>query len=583
MTNAAEWIFNEFDEDLAVDIAREINVPVSIGGLLVQRGYTDPESAEMFLRPRLSNMGDPFDLPDMPLAAERIWRAVKTGEKITVHGDYDADGITSTALLVKVLSMLGAKVSAFIPHRIEDGYGLTAENVLQCVEDFGTKLMITVDCGTGSTDAADRARELGVDLVVTDHHESSGDIAQALALVNPKLGEATDARNLAGVGVAFKLCHALLIYGRDKGYEEAGMDLRPFLDLVALGTVADIVPLLGENRALTRYGLQMADKTENIGLRALLQCAGAASPLRAYNLAFQIAPRINAAGRVGSARRALDLLLTEDPDEAQEIAEELDQENRERQKIEAEVVTECERQLRDTFDPQHDYAIVAAGAGWHRGVVGIAASRIMREHYRPTFIIALDEDGAGHGSGRSIEGFSLVQALADCSDLLDKFGGHDMAAGLSITRDKVKAFRKRLNEVARKKLAADDLVPKQRVDAWIDLDDVGEELYEAQCLLAPFGEANRNPIWAVSGLRFMSEPREVGKGHLKARVGAGNTERDAIGFNLWGRVLPEGPMDIAFKLERNEYRGRVSYQLNICDIRPATGFLPRKNPEARLV
>lgn len=568
MSWTAKWIINGVDEETAVQLANSLCIPLPIARLLVQRDIVDAESAEHFLHPRLSNMEDPFTLPDMHVAVDRIWTAVQRKQKITVHGDYDVDGVTSTALLVNVLGDLGAEASAFIPHREEDGYGLGLDNFKACISEHGTELMISVDCGTGSVEVADFAREVGVDLIVTDHHEPSGPVAQALAVVNPKLIEGDDpAKNLAGVGVAFKLCHALLLHARERDIPTPDLDLRQYIDLVALGTVADIVPLIGENRALVRYGLRLMENTSNLGLKALMECAGVKPPITCYTLAFQLAPRINAVGRIGSAHRALDMLLCEDPATARELADLLDSENRERQGIEKQVLKSCLAQIDQDFDAERDFALVAAGKGWHRGVVGIVASRIMRRFHRPAIVIGV-EGGRGHGSGRSIEGFSLVRALEKCSDHLEKFGGHDMAAGLEIDADKIEDFRVEFNAVASDMLSLDDLVPKQHVDAWIEIEDVGPDLYEAQNMLAPFGSGNQPPVWAVSGVSFMEKPRQVGKGHLKALVGKGNTARDAIGFNMWREDLPEGPFDIAFKLDKNEFRGSISYQLVVFAIRP---------------
>lgn len=564
----SRWVVASVDDDRAAHLAADLGLPTAVARLLLQRGYGDKDSAERFLRPRLSEMSDPFGLPGMQAAVERVWTAIRSKQKITVHGDYDVDGITATALLVRVLSKLGAVASFFIPSRSDDGYGLAPENLRQCVREHSTELMITVDCGTGAVAAAAAAREAGIDLIVTDHHEPSGPLAEALALVNPKLidGE-DDSKLLAGVGVAFKLCHALVAHGREKGLPGSDLDLRPYLDLVALGTVADIVPLIGENRALVRYGIALMEKTANPGLQALIRHAGAQPPLRTYNLAFQLAPRINAAGRIGSALHALELLLTKDQDRADIIAAELDTENRERQKIEKDVLRQCEEQIAAGYEPERDYVIVAAGTGWHRGVVGIVASRITRKYHRPSLVIGI-EDGQAGGSGRSIAGFSLVDALAECAGDLLKFGGHEMAAGFEIPPERIDDLRNHINAAAMTMLAPDDLVPTLHIDAWIDIEDVGQDLYAAQQMLAPFGQDNPAPLWAVSGVGFTNGPRQVGKGHLKASIGKGASECDAIGFNMWGSELPDGPLDAAFRLERNEFRGRVSYQMNLQALRP---------------
>ena len=564
----AKWVVSEFDSAAVELLASELEIPRALAQLLAQRGYSDPKVAEHFLHPRLSDLRNPFTLPDMSTAVEHIWSAIRTDRNITVYGDYDVDGITSTTLMIKVLTVLGANAVPFIPHRTDDGYGLSVDTLERCIAEHGTGLMITVDCGTSSTDAAEFARQHGVDLIVTDHHEPSGEVCAAVAVVNPKLKDAGgDDWNLAGVGVAFKLCFALLKYARENNLPFDEPDLRLFLDLVALGSVADIVPLVGENRIFVSCGLRCMSITANVGLKALMDVSKIKQPLRTHHIAFQLAPRLNAAGRIGTASRALDMLLTDDPAEALVIARELDEANKHRRDIEKDVMAECERKIDATFNPETDYVIVIAGRGWHRGVVGIVASRIVRAHYRPVIVISLDEEGGGHGSGRSIAGFNLVAALEKCANNLKHFGGHAMAAGLELEGDKIDEFRERLNSIARSMMKADDLIPKQPVDAWINLEDVGEELFEAQNMLAPCGAGNPGPVWAVAGVRFMGAPREVGKGHLKAVVGIGNTERNAIGFNMWNHDLPDGSFDMAFKLEKNEFRGRVTYQMNIQDIR----------------
>lgn len=566
------WKTAPCDENTALRVGKELSLHPALARVLVARGLTEKADIERFLNPRLSDISDPFLLPGMEKAVKRIAQAVDGGEPVVVFGDYDADGVSSTALMVQVLTRLGAAVTPFLPHRIEDGYGLGTDTLKRCLQQHKPKLVVTVDCGTGSVEAVEAARAEGVDVVVTDHHEPSGDVARAVAVVNPKLGSVEGAKVLAGVGVAFKLCHALVKQARARGGSKAGsIDLRDYLDLVGIGTIADVVPLIAENRILARHGLGVLNRTKSTGLKALIEVAGIAGPLDTYHVGFLLGPRLNAAGRLGDAQAALELLLTADVARARSLASQLDASNRERQSVEAKIVDEAMEEIDKTFKPSEDFALVVARRDWHPGVIGIVASRLVARYRRPAVVIALDESGMGRGSGRSIEGFNMIERLGQCTDLLLDFGGHTMAAGLDIKGEAVDAFRERLNRVAAEALAGADLRPVQPVDAWLGLDDVDKRFLEDLGRLRPFGLGNPTPVWAVRGVRVVGEPRIVGNGHLKMNVAAGADQREAIGFGLGEREIPEGELDLAFHLQMNRYMGRETLQLSIQDFRPSRG------------
>ncbi len=565
------WKTAELDEERARSLAAELNLPSAVAHLLVARGLAEPRAADHFLNPRLSDLTDPFLLPDMEKAVVRTWKAIDENEPIVVFGDYDADGVTSTALMIHVLKKLGAHVTPFLPNRVEDGYGLSLDTFRRCYEAYKPKLMITVDCGTGSVEAVEAARAQQLDVVVTDHHEPAGPRAPALALVNPRLGDVEAARDMAGVGVAFKLCHALLKKGRDMGREKAkSVDLRRFLDLVGIGTITDVVPLVNENRIFARHGLTRINKTESIGLKSLIEVSGIRGPLESWHISFLIGPRLNAAGRIGDAQAALELLLTEDLIRARQLAVQLDAANRERQDTEAQIVEEAIGEIDSFFKPDRHFGLVVARKDWHPGVIGIVASRLCARYYRPAVVISTDESGEGRGSCRSIEGFNLIKALEDCADLLDRFGGHTMAAGLDIQEARIESFKTRFNEVAKQALAGQDLRPSLEISAWMELSEADQKLADSLESMRPFGLGNSTPVFAVRGVRLVGPPRRVGDGrHLKMSVASGSTRRDAIAFGMGEREIPDGPIDIAFQLQINTYQGLERLQLNLQDFRPS--------------
>jgi single-stranded-DNA-specific exonuclease len=535
--------------------------------ILVQRGCRTAEDVAEFMNPALSTLRDPFELPDMQQAAARARRALVEGERITVFGDYDADGVCSTALMVRVLRGLGGNVSYYIPARLDEGYGLSADAVDSCIEQNKPSLIITVDCGTNAVASVARAKELGVDVIVTDHHEPDAEIANAVAVVNPKRVENHSASILAGVGVAFKFCHALVKTGRDEGcMSSTSFDLKSVLEFVAVATVTDMVPLLGENRALVRAGFQTLENSASPGWNALKKIAGLNGPLQTWHAGFTFGPRINAAGRVGRADAAIDLFLTDLPDKADEFARVLDDANHERQDIERNLVKEAVEEIDSWFDEEKHFGLVIAREGWHTGVIGIVASRLVARYSRPVIVIGMDGE-SGRGSCRSIEAFSVLEGLSACSEWLDQFGGHDMAAGLDVSKKNLEAFKKAFNAYATQQLKGADLTPVLHIDAEVELSDIGPDLVDGLKRSGPFGQDNAEPVWMLRNVRAV-DSRILKEKHLKVTFADGTHRVDAIGFNM-AEKLPDGPVDAAFIIQENTWQGRTNIQLNLKDLRPA--------------
>lgn len=566
-----KWTLKPADEQLISALVGETGFSYGIARLLVLRGLSDAAEIEPFLSPRLSGLSDPYQLPDMQKAAERIWLAVHRGETITVFGDYDVDGVTSAALLTRLLRTIGAHVHAFIPDRLDEGYGLSREALERCLDEHGSKLVVTVDCGTNAVESVATAQEAGVDVIVTDHHEPNAATAAAFALVNPKLGDCEELKTLAGVGVAFKLAHGLIKYGREQGFAGVELvELRHYLDFAALGTVADIVPLKGENRIIVRHGLSQLDASRWEGMRALKNAAGVRGEANTYHLGFQMGPRINAAGRIGQPMEALRLLVTDDPAEAREIAITLSQTNTERQALERSMAEEAFAEIDAYFDPSTCFGLVVAREGWHPGVVGIVASRIARHYNRPAIVMGIDSgDGTVRGSCRSIGAFDLLEGLRNCDHLLEKYGGHKMAAGLTVKVNRVEEFKETFNRAAKQLLEGVDLTPSLTYDAEIPLEELGWPLWEQMCQLSPFGEDNPEPVWVVRGVSLAESPRVVGGQHLKFSVRNGGQLLDAIAFNFPLDALPTGRVDMAFSLKMNEWNGQVRLQLQVKALRAA--------------
>ena len=556
------WMFPSPSDGTDSLLSKELGITGIVAALLSSRGIASPEEAALFLDPKLASLRSPEEIPGITRAAERILAAISSGERITLYGDYDVDGVTSVTILTRYLRAAGAKAECFIPERAAEGYGLSVAGVSRCLAESRPELVVAVDCGTNSRAEALQLREAGCDLVVLDHHEPDAENVADLcdALVNPKFGAGF--HYLCSAGISFKLCHAL-----QKTRPVPGLDLRDYLDLVAVGTVADIVPLLGENRIFVKAGLRRLEHSRWPGLQALLHVSGATAPFDPSDVGFKLGPRINAAGRLASAAEALSLLLTDDMDEAFRIAARLDLQNRERQAVERNVTLQAEEWVEAHFDPARHATIVAGRRDWHQGVVGIVASRISRRWHRPTLIIGFDDSGAGKGSGRSIEGLPLVEALGRCSGLLDAFGGHDMAAGLSLQESRLDDLREHFERAARELLSEEDLIPRLRLDAELDLGLADEAWLETQEQLAPFGTANAQPILFSRGVTPLTAPKVLKEKHLRLDLRSAGGRRQAIWFNGALDELPRPPWDVAYSVNRNTWQGRDEAQIQIVAVR----------------
>ncbi len=574
---------------LSGQLAGTLKISPLLAQCLVNRGFSEPQTITSFLDPRLKDLADPFLLPNMAAAVERLFRARERKELVVVFGDYDVDGVTSTALLLEVLGALGWAVQCYLPHRMDEGYGLSQEGVENCLKRFPAALLLAVDCGSTAVEAIAGLQQRGIDVIVLDHHQVSSPPPAAVALVNPQLHSTHDAlatpqsasinpinpinlfTELCSVGLAFKLVHALVKRGRETGLSAASdLDLRPLLDLVALGTIADIVPLTGENRILVSAGLARLNATARPGLVALKRVAQSPAPLGAYEVGFQLAPRLNAAGRLETAENALRLLLARDLTEAMPLAQSLDLQNRERQKIERGIAEEVVGAVREKFKPENDFVIVEGRMPWHIGVVGIVASRVLQQFYRPTIIVG--GDGADwRGSGRSIAGFDLAAALRECGDLLVRHGGHAMAAGVTIAPANLDTFRARLNEIARRSLKPDDLQPALHLDAEVGLEEMSLECLGSLGKLKPMGQGNPAIQFVARNLTHQRPLQRIGpeKQHVKMWVTDGGATHEAVWWRAGNESLPVGAFDLAFAPQAHHYNGRRLTQLKVLDWRAA--------------
>jgi single-stranded-DNA-specific exonuclease len=568
---------------LATFLAKELKLSPLLAQCLLNRGFSEPEPISRFLLPRLKNLADPFLLPNMRAAVERLFTARERNEPLVIFGDYDVDGVTSTTLLTEVLTALGWQVNAYLPHRMDEGYGLSQSGVENCLNKFPTTLLLAVDCGSTAVDTIAWLSNRGVDVLVLDHHQVSDPAPPAVALVNPQLGvppsggaasELSEGvtpgfRELCSVGLAFKLAHAVLKHGRAQGLPvAAGFDLRPYLDLVALGTIADLVPLTGENRILVSAGLERLNTTQRPGLVALKKVAGIEGEMGGHEVGFQIAPRLNAAGRLETAEEALQLLMARSLEAAEPLAQNLDSRNRERQKIEKGIADEAIGAIRAKFNPATDHVIVEGQLMWHIGVVGIVASRVLQEFYRPTLIIGGEGD-QWRGSGRSIEGFDLAAALRECTDLLVRHGGHAMAAGVTIRPDQIDPLRARLNDLARRTLKPEQFQPPLRLDAEVNAGDLGLERVRELTQLEQTGIGNppvrlwlRNVTHARPLLRMGPD-----KKHARLWITDGRKTLEAVLWNVGDGPLPVGRFDLAFTPQINEFNGSTTVQLKVLDWR----------------
>ena len=532
-----------------------------IARLLSRKGFRCAEEVDAFLRPRLGSLSDPFLLPQMRAAVSRILEALNRRERIVLFGDYDVDGVTSMTLLAEMLRAYGGAPELFLPLRMEEGYGLSQESIERCLGQYRPQLLIAVDCGTSSVKEIADLRERGVDVIVLDHHEPKSALPDCFAIVNPKTAD-SGFEYLCSVGIVFKLCHALL-----KTRPLPEFDLKSKLDLVALGTVADIVPLRAENRVLVQRGAIEIARTSRIGLRKLMQVAGVRPPILPEDIGYRLGPRLNAAGRLSTAEKSLRLLLTDGDGEATMLAAELDRQNRERQEVEKQIFDLAIEKIKDRFDPARDAAIVVGARGWHQGVLGIVASRVARRYHRPTIVIGFDENGIGKGSGRSIEGLNLVEALSCCAERLDKFGGHEMAAGLALHEKNFELFAEAFRKAASEVLSGEALLPCVRLDHELAFTDIDIGFLGWHEMLQPFGNGNSQPLFLARQVEPVAPPRVVNDKHLILRLRQGNRHRRAVFFDGMTNPLPPTPWDIAFRIRADEYDGETLVAMQIDAVR----------------
>jgi len=571
------WRIHPHDPDRVAALQRAAGIPAVVAQLLICRGTTDPQAARVFLDCKLSALHDPERLPGCQQAAQLIHHALAARQRIVIYGDYDVDGMAGTALLWLCLRLLGGNVGYYIPHRVDEGYGLNCEAIRSLAAD-GAQWIITVDCGIGSVAEAETARELGVDLVVTDHHEPGAQLPSAAAIVHPRLpGSDYPFGGLSGSGVALKLAWALC--QQASGAKKVSDRMKEFLlqavGLAALGTIADVVPLVDENRVLVRHGLSSLAQRPTLGLSALMQITQLAGKKRldSEDVGFTLAPRLNAAGRLGQPQLAVELLVTDRPERALELAQYIDQLNATRQTLERSILLAAGKQAKDDFDPQEDAALVLADRGWHPGVIGIVAGRLAEKFHRPTVLISWDPLGVkpGIGSARSVPGFNLHAALSACSECLLSHGGHAAAAGLKIEEGKLEAFRTAFCEVAAGEIAAEQRVAELVIDAEAPLSAFTLDAVRHIECLAPFGHGNHRPVLCASGVTLAEPPKTIGSGghHLSMRLAQHGVTLRAVAFGggEWSEDLAavERPIDVAFRPVINSFRGRQSVELHLVD------------------
>jgi len=541
------------DESVAARLAGALNIPLPFARLLAQRGHTETAAARRFLRPSREDLADPALLPDIAPAVERLVAAVRGGETVLVHGDYDVDGQCATTIMTRVIRHLGGRAVPFVPHRVRDGYDLSEAGV-RAAAACGARVILTLDCGTTAIGPVAQARAAGMDVIIVDHHLPGPERPAALALVNPRRPESTyPFPDLCGAGLGWKLGTALLrAMGRNDAFAWH------LVDLAALATVADLVPLTGENRAIVRLGLKVLRETAWPGLRALIAEAGLAhKAIRAGQVAFVLAPRINAVGRIGDANDGLRLLLTDDPVEAAELARQVGRQNAERQALDQRTLDEALQALESDYDPQRDLGVVIARDGWHPGVIGIVASRVVERIARPTFLIAVDGD-LGKGSGRSVSRCDLHAALARCAGHLDRWGGHRMAAGLTVRRDRLDAFREAFNAAVGEQVAMADLVPTQRVDVVATIGELNGDLEKLLRHLEPTGMGNPGPVFGLGGVSAGS-PRPIGDRHIRFTLSDGTGRLRTVAWGVREEVeqvlAGSGTLRAAVRLEHDSYLG----------------------------
>ena len=556
-----KWQIYDIDENKIEEISKKYGLNKLLSTILVNRNIIDEKNIEMFLKPTRNDFYNPFLMSDMEKAVERIIKAIKEKENVTIYGDYDVDGITSITVLKSFLQDRGLEVSTYIPNRLDEGYGLN-NSAIEKIAKAGCQLMITVDCGISAIEEIEYANSLGIETVITDHHETVEELPNAFAVIDNKRKDSTyPFRELAGVGVVFKLIQAISIKLNLKEEEYL-----KYLDIVCIGTISDIVPLVDENRVITKLGLMLVKQTKNIGLRAILQVSGY-SKIDSNTISFGIAPRINACGRMGVAEEALELFLSKNVNQVNELARKLNERNRVRQETEKEIFESAKRQIEEKNLNQSN-TIVVAGENWHHGVIGIVSSKITDMYFKPSILLSFEKDGIGKGSGRSIPGFDLHDALMRCNDCIEKFGGHSMAIGITIKRENFEKLKNKLEEIAVEE-HINEIVPVIKIDAKIDLSEINKDMVESLKQLEPFGEGNKMPIFAFKNLKIDSI-RALSEGkHLKLTLKDNNFIVSAIGFNM-GELVEDyrigDKVDIVGTLEINSFNGMDSIQINMKDM-----------------
>ena len=555
-----KWQVYQVDNEKVEQIQQKYGVNKLLATILANRGIVEEKQIEKFLHPKRSDFYNPYEMPDMEIAVNRIVKAIENKEKTIIYGDYDVDGITSVTVLKSFLEERGLKVDEYIPNRLNEGYGLNNKAV-ETIASQGYTLMITVDCGISAVEEVKYANELGIETIITDHHEPGNELPDALAVVDAKRKDNKyPFRNLAGVGVVFKLSQAI---GMRLGLEEK--EYLKYLDIVCIGTISDIVPLVDENRVIVKLGLKLVEQTKNLGLRSILKSAGY-SKIDSTTISFGVAPRINASGRMGHQEDALKLFLSKEINEVNELTQKLNDYNRIRQETEKNIYAEAIKQIeKDNLAEKN--TIVVMGKNWHHGVIGIVSSKITEMYFKPSILLC-EEDDCGKGSGRSIPGFDLYEALTECKEFIDRFGGHSMAIGINIKKEKFKNFKDKLEEIATQK-HIEDIVPILKIDAQVSLDEISKDMVDSLKELEPFGEENKTPLFVFKNLKIDSI-RALSEGkHLKLTLKDSKNIVNAIGFNL-GELTNEykidDRVDVVGNLEINSFNGMENIQINIKDI-----------------
>lgn len=554
-----KWQIYQVDNEKIEELQKKYNINKLLATIIANRGITG-EQINKFLNPKRSDFYNPYGMPDMEIAVERIEKAIKNQEKTIIYGDYDVDGITSVTVLKSFLEERGLQVGVYIPNRLEEGYGLNKEAV-EKISKQGYTLMITVDCGISAVEEVKYANELGIETIITDHHEPGNEIPEAMAIVDAKRKDNTyPCRNLAGVGVVFKLIQAISI---KIGLEEK--EYLKYLDIVCIGTISDIVPLTDENRVIVKLGLKLVEQTRNLGLRAILQATGY-NKIDSITISFGIAPRINACGRMGYQEEALKLFLSKDINEVNMLTQKLNEYNKIRQEIEKNIFSDAIVQIEEK-KLENKNTIVLMGKNWHHGVIGIVASKITEMYFKPSILLC-EEDDYGKGSGRSIPGFDLYETLTECKESIDRFGGHSMAVGITVKKEKFNEFKEKLEQIAKEK-NIEEIVPILKIDAQINLDEISRDMVESLKELEPFGEENKTPLFLFRNLKIDSIRALTEGKHLKLTLKDNKNIVNAIGFNL-GEYSNEykigDRIDVVGNLEINSFNGVENIQINIKDL-----------------